>query len=198
MKLIYSPTSPFVRKVAVTAIETGLEGRIERVTLKPGDAALAAVNPLGKVPALVLDDGTALAGSSLICEYLDSLHQGARLFPAAGAARWRALGRLVIADGIMEAAVLRVQEAWRDEGERSPAWVEKQTLKISDALDLFEADARLLDGPLAIDTIALGCAVGYVDLRAPDEGWRASRPKLAAWYAGFAEHPSMAATRPPT
>lgn len=197
MKLIYSPTSPFVRKVTVTAIETGTEGRIERVTLKPGDAGLAAINPLGKVPALVLDDGSALAGSSLICEYLDSLHDGARLFPAQGAARWRALGRLVIADGIMEAAVLRVQEAWRDAGERSPSWVEKQTLKISSALDLFEADAGLLDGPLAIDTIALGCAVGYVDLRAPDEGWRASRPKLAAWYAGFAEHPSMAATRPP-
>ena len=198
MKLIYSPTSPFVRKVSATAIEAGVEQRIERVTLKPGDAELAAIYPLGKVPALVLDDGSALAGSSVICEYLDSLSQGARLFPAEGAARWRALGRLVIADGIMEAAVLRVQEAWRDEGERSPSWVEKQTLKISSALDLFEADTPPASDPLTIDTLAAGCAIGYVDLRSPDEGWRASRPKLAGWYEAFAERPSMAATRPPT
>ena len=198
MKLIYSPTSPFVRKVSAMAIEAGVEGRIERVTLKPGDAELAAINPLGKVPALVRDDGTALAGSSVICEYLDSLSQGARLFPAEGEARWRALGRLAIADGIMEAAVLRVQEGWRDEGERSPGWVEKQTLKIADALDHFEADTPPPGDPLTIDTLTLGCAIGYVDLRAPDEGWRASRPKLAAWYEAFAERPSMAATRPPT
>ena len=112
MKLCYSPTSPYVRKVVVTAMETGLEPGIERIANNVWDPAtdIAATNPLGKVPALTTDDGAVLFDSPVICEYLDSLHDGAKLFPAAGPARWRALRQQALCDGILDAGILRMLE----------------------------------------------------------------------------------------
>src|SRR5215813_1681367 len=101
MKLRYSPASPYVRKCLALAHEAGLAGRIERVPTVTADPAsgLAKDNPLGKVPALVLEDGQAIFDSPVICEYLDSLHDGPKLFPPAGAARWTALRHQALADG---------------------------------------------------------------------------------------------------
>jgi len=203
MKLRHSPTSPFVRKVMVLAHEVGLAARIETVPTAPGadEATLARDNPLGKVPALVANDGTVLYDSPVICEYLDSLGDGVRAFPAAGAARWTALCRQALADGILDAAVLRRYEEMRPAARQSAEWIDRQRRKLTRGLDALEADAaagRLADpaGAFSIGDIAVACALGYLDLRYPGEDWRNGRPALAAWYAEAAKRPSMTATAP--
>jgi glutathione S-transferase len=204
MKLRYTPTSPFVRKVTVTAIELGLDAGIERVPTNPRDPKSdhARDNPLGKVPALTTDDGEKLYDSPVICEYLDGLAEGPGLFPPAGAARWRALRRQALADGILDAAVLKMLEMKRrPEALRWNGWIRLQGGKIAKALDQLEREAGARDDPLTpgpptIGEIAVGCALGYLDFRFPDEDWRAARPRLAAWYEAFADRPAMRATVP--
>lgn len=199
MKLYYSPASPYVRKVRVLALETGLMDDIElaSVSLTPigPDAALCSDNPVGKIPTLVRDDGSALYDSRVICEYLDSLHGGTPMFPAAGDARWNAVRRQALADGILDSAVgTRYETSLRPQELRWPDWVDAQMTKVRRSLDALE-DEELDDG-VDIGTISVGCALGYLDFRYADEGWRDSRPRLAAWYERFAARPSMSATRP--
>jgi glutathione S-transferase len=199
MKLLYAPASPYARKVLVLAHETGL---IDRIAVAVAGASptgpapeVAAHNPLGKIPALILDDGTALYDSRVICEYLDTLSTGPRLFPE-GAARWDALTRQALADGLLDAALLtRYERVLRPEAQRWDAWETGQVGKIQSALDRFET---LVAAPSALDigTVATGCALGYLDLRFPDLAWREGRPALAAWFSDFARRPSMAATVP--
>ncbi len=202
MKLRYSPTSPYVRKVAVAALETGLDGRIERIETdvwNPG-TDIAEDNPLGKVPALTTDEGMVLCDSPTICDYLDSLHDGARLIPAEGPARWQALNLHALASGVMDAAVARVVEVRaRPEDKRFEGWLERQKLKIARALDALDkqAAAGALDGPVNLGTITVGCALGYLDLRFAEDAWREGRPALEAWYQAFSQRPSMQATVPP-
>lgn len=199
MKLLYSPASPYARKVLVLAHETGL---IDRIAVTVAGASptgpapeVAAHNPLGKIPALVLEDGTALYDSRVICEYLDGLSAGPRLFPE-GPARWDALTRQALADGLLDAALLtRYERVLRPEAQRWAAWEAGQVAKITAALDRFEAlvaDMPVLD----IGTVAMACALGYLDLRFPDPAWRAGRPATAAWSAVFEGRPSMVATIP--
>ncbi len=200
MKLYYSASSPFVRKVVVCAEEAGLAGAIERVPTKvvPSEPNrdYGRVAPLIKVPALERDDGFVLFDSVVICEYLDSLSKGAKLFPASGDARWRALRLHALADGILEAAVLcRYENAVRPEALRWQAWTHGQLLKVDQALDFLERNAADLEG-VTIGTIALGCALGYLDFRYAERRWRDAHPKLAAWYEGFAKRPSFANTVP--
>lgn len=198
MKLHWTPTSPYVRKVMVAAYETGLDGRIERIETSfwPPDPGYAKINPLGKVPALVTDAGQALFDSGVICEYLDSLHHGTKLFPPAGETRWRALVLHSLADGILDAAVLRVMERRRPGELQSAEEMARQKEKVARALDALEEKAGALEGSITIGTIAAGCALGYLDFRFADEDWRDGRPKLTAWYEGFQARPSMAATVP--
>jgi glutathione S-transferase len=201
MKLHYSLASPFVRKVMAVAIETGLDGRLERAHLtttpvKP-DAGLVRDNPLGKIPCLVTDEGAVLYDSRVICEYLDSLHDGAKMFPGAGPARWTALRRQAEGDGIMDAAVLARYETFvRPEEHRWDEWLEGQRQKFRRALDALEAEAGDFGNTVDIGTITTGCALGYLDFRYGDEDWRATRPKLAAWFEWFGKRPSMARTAP--
>ncbi len=199
MKLRFSPTSPYVRKVTVLALETGLDDRIERVPANPWDAKddLPNVNPLGKVPALTTEDGRVLFDSALICEYLDSLHDGAKLFPPDGPERWTALRQQALGNGILEAAVLTfIETGRRPEAARWPLWVERQTGKIERALDLLEREVEALGGQPTIGSITVAIALDYVDFRVPDLAWRDGRPKLAAWHAEFSQRPSMQATLP--
>lgn len=200
MKLFHAPTSPFVRKVMVVLHETG---QIDAVTLVPASGSPVdpgtmpvAHNPLGKIPALVLDDGSTLFDSRVICRYLDD-RAGGGLYPR-GPALWPALTRESLADGISEAAVLmRYETHLRPEDRRHGPWVEGQWAKIARALDALEAGQMGdLDGPLDIGRVALGCALGYLDLRHGARDWRAGRPGLAAWEAAFARRPSMQATAP--
>lgn len=197
MRLYFSAASPFTRKVRVTAHELGLSDRIELHSLyltpvSPHEA-VRSNNPLGKIPTLITDDGTALYDSPVICEYLDTLAGGNRIFPAAGAARWTALRRQALADGIMDAAVLtRYEEAVRPKELRWQGWVDAQFLKIRTALDGLEQEN--LGSTFDIGTISIACALSYLDLRFAQEGWRKSRPRLAAWLAGVDERQSLAAT----
>jgi glutathione S-transferase len=183
------------------AHEARLAGRVEKVDTKVGPVSINEAYqheaPLAKVPALTTDDGVVLYDSRVICEYLDSLHQGPKLFPASGAARWTALRRLALGDGICDAAVLnRYEIALRPEERRWPEWTQGQMRKVRGALDALEAEAGSFGNGVDIGLIAIGCALGYLDFRYPDERWREKRPKLAAWFETFSKRPSMAATAP--
>jgi glutathione S-transferase len=201
MKLRYHPASPYVRKCLVLAHEAGIANRLEIVPTVTSDPTngLADDNPLGKIPALIPDNGEILFDSPVVCEYLDSLHGGAKLFPAPGPARWTALRRQALADGLLDAALLRRYESMRPAGEQSPTWDAKQKAIIGRALDGLEAETdRLGDpaGPVDIGLITIGCALGYLDFRFAKDEWRKGRPKLARWFEGFARRPAMAATTP--
>ena len=200
MKLYFNPASPYVRKVRVTAYELGLSERIELISiaLTPVNPhqALRSSNPIGKIPTLITDDGASYYDSPVICEYLDSLAGGHRIFPATGAARWTALRRQALADGVMDAAVLtRYEEAARPKELRWQDWIDGQLLKVRTILDALERED--LDEAVDIGTISIACALGYLDLRFANEGWRLTRPRLAAWAAALSKRPSLAATAPP-
>lgn len=199
MKLYHSPLSPYVRKVMVVAHETGLLNEIELIDgsgtpLAPNDETVAA-NPLGKIPALVTEEGQTLYDSRVICRYLDN-KGGAGLYPT-GATQFPALTREAMADGIMDAGILAVYE-WRlrPEALRFQPWVDAQRGKIGRAIEEADRHIDALAGHLTIDKIALGCALGYVDFRLSDLDWRDGHPGLAAWYKEFAARQSMKDTAP--
>lgn len=199
MKLYSSPTSPFVRKVLVLIAEAGIDG-VETVAVSgtPIDAGTMPVaqNPLGKIPALVLDDGRVLFDSRVICRYLDQ-RAGAGLYPQDDRL-WECLTLEAMADGIMEAALLMVYESRiRPEDRRHAPWVEGQWAKVGRALDLAETRvASHLSGPPDMAQLALAVALGYLDFRHGDRAWRQGRPALAAWEAAIAARPSLRATVP--
>lgn len=200
MKLYYSPTSPYVRKVAILALETGLDGRIERIpamtTPVEPDAGVAAANPLAKVPTLVTDDGEHLFDSRVICEYLDSLHSGPKFFPA-GAARWSVLRQQALGDGLLDAAILvRYENFLRPEDKRWPVWSGGQMKKMRAALAEIEKLAAGFADRLDIGTVSIACALGYLDFRYADLNWRKDHPQTAAWAERFFARPSFKATVP--
>lgn len=202
MKLHASPPSPFVRKVMVMAIETGLDDRIEPVfhALSPVAPvkALNRDNPVGKIPCLVMDDGEALYDSRVICEYLDSLHDGPKMFPADGAARWTALRRQALADGLMDAAVLRRYETvLRPEELRWEEWNRNQGLKVQRCVDALETEVEGFGKTLDIGSLSVGVALSYLDFRFPKMRWAATHPKLANWHPVFTMRDSMTRTEPP-
>ena len=201
MKLHWSSRSPFVRKVMVAAHELGLATRLKLVrspvAMSEPNAELMRDNPLSRIPTLVLDDGTVLPDSALICEYLDILHGGHLLFPAEPKARIEALRRHALGTGFIEVSVLRRNEQVRTPERRSEPHLAAYTLKSTATLARLEAEAaRLEAAPLDIGHIAIGCALSYLDFRFADEPWRPTHPRLAAWHAGFAARPSMQATQP--
>jgi len=195
MRLFHSPASPYVRKVMATAIVCGLEKRITLVPTNPhaSPPELLAANPLSRIPCLVTEDGLALYDSPVICEYLDSVGAGS-LFPPAGPARWRALKQQAIGDGIMDAAVGRRGEQGRPAEDARSALMERQASAVSRSLDQLEAEppANHVD----IGTLAIACALGYLDFRFAEEDWRGSHPKLAAWFATMSERTELAQTTP--
>lgn len=201
MKLHYNTTSPYVRKVRVFAREAGLDHLIEEVMTAVSplklNADLAQANPLGKLPTLLLDDGTALFDSPVICEYLDDLNAGRKLFPAPGPARWAALRLQALGDGILDVAGLcRVEVAMRPETLRWKEWIAGHAEKWHTALDMLEREAASLAGDPTIGNITVGCTLGWIDFRFGDDNWRASRPQLASWYEQFSTRPSMRSTVP--
>jgi glutathione S-transferase len=198
IKLHWSPKSPYVRKVMVCAHELQLVDRLELVRsvaamLQP-NTRLMRDNPLSKIPTLVLEDGSSLFDSVVICEYLNDL-VGGSLFPRQGAAKWQALRWHAFGDGLLDALIL-----WRNERERvAPlqVLVEAFALKTRAALVQLDAEAAALaDAPFSIGHIALGCALGYIDYRFDALGWRAQAPRLAQWHAALMVRPCFAATEP--
>ena len=199
MRLLSAPASPFGRKVKITAHVKGL---IDQITIEPTDTrgahnvALAAANPLSKIPALVLADGTQLYDSKVICEYLDSLASLPVLFAPSGLTRYRCLTRAALADGIMEAALLIVyEERYRPADKRVPDWIARQQGKVDAGLAALEAAPPSWVGHPDYSHIAVACALGYLDLRHAGT-WRRAHPGLVAWLDAFsAAVPAYDATR---
>ena len=196
MKITPSGASPYVRKALACAIARGLDSRVERMTIATTDPALQPLNPLAKVPTLVTDDGATLFDSPVICEYLDSVGDAPKLFPAAGPARWKALRQQALADGILDASQPRRREVALPQDDGRKEYVALQQGKVARALDAFEAEADTLGLLTTIGEITLGCALGSLDFRFPHEPWRPGHPKLEAWYAKAVAMPPLAKTMP--
>ncbi len=193
MKLFSAPASPFARKVLACAIARGVEDQITSVASHGEDAELAAANPLGKLPCLVTDDGVALFDSRVICEFLDTVGNVFPMFPQHGL-RFRALRLQALGDGIADAAVLRRGEGSRPSEPARDQVMAVQRGKITRSLDVLEAD--IPSQHVDIGTLAVACALGYLDFRFAAEPWRDGRPKLTAWYDAMLKHPCLAQTMP--
>lgn len=199
MKLLWSSRSPFVRKVMVLVHEVGLASRIECVrtvvsAAKP-NAEVMALNPLSKLPTLIMDDGRALYDSRVICEYLDGLHRGPGLFPSDASGRLEAMRRQALGDGMMDFLLVWLSERFRPVAQQSPALIEACGLKLKTSLDALEGEAdALARSPFGIAHIAIGCALGYVDFRFPDTIWRDGHPRLAACAEAIHARPSFQST----
>ena len=198
MKLHWSPKSPFVRKVMICAHELDFVPRLTLVRsvaamLKPNPDIMRD-NPLSKIPTLVLDDGTALFDSIVICEYFNDL-AGGPLFPQEGARKWQALRWHAFSDGLLDVLIL-----WRNEREkeaRLQQLLDAFALKTAASLAQFEKEApSLATAPLTIGQVTVACMLGYLDFRFDDLGWRNRAPRLAEWHREFAARPSYVATEP--
>ena len=202
MKLFYSVNSPYARKARIIIHELSLGSRVEEVTVSlPADAKFRAVNPLGKIPALLLDDGSVIYDSPVICEYLDDLG-GGKFFPRgtlfkAAEGRWRALTLQALGDGLADAVVRRNQEMRLAEDKRNAEIIQRQTAAIEGAFAVADRAAPKFPPAPTIGEIAIACAIGYLDLRVPNDGWRNRYPQLAQWLEGFSRFESVAATKPP-
>jgi len=201
MLLRHSHTSPFVRKVTVMLHEAGLAGQVKTETVDGWSEPelLTDDNPLSMVPTLVLDDGSSLYDSPVICDYLDRQHAGPAMIPADGDARWQVLREQALADGILDSAILIfVETGKRPEEKRWGWWLDLKRRAITRSLDLLEQRVGELGGRVDLGTISTAVALAYLDLRGAVGEWRDGRPRLAAWFAEFAQRPSMIATAPPT
>jgi len=198
VELKYGPLSPYVRKVMVVAHEVGVADRLTRTVVKTREAPQEIVpfNPLGKIPALVRDDGSVLFDSPVICEYLDAQFGGGRLLPASGDLRYRVMTRAALADGLLDAGILIRHERLRPAGQQSQEWISWQLGKLFAGLDALEREAQTLDGDLDLGTIGVGCALGYLPLRIAEANDPARWPRLAQWSAKLFERPSFARTIP--
>ena len=201
MKLHWSPRSPFVRKVMIVAHEVGLADRIQCVrtvaAMTTPHAELMIDNPLSKIPTLVLDDGTALYDSSVICEYFDQLHHGPKLFPQTFRERMTALRRQALGDGLLDALVLWRGEILRPAAQQSQQYLRSFAARNEATLAALEREAPALESSqYSIGHIALGCALAYLDFRFADRPWREGHPRLATWHATFAGRSAVRATEP--
>lgn len=200
MKLYYSSTSPFVRKVNIFATEVGLNEQIEWVKTNPWQAEddLTAENPLSKIPTLVTDNDKVIYDSRVICEYLDSVHKGEKLIPEQGEARWIVLRLQALADGILDAGILRFMEKKRTSEQQSGDWDSMQQGSIERGLDSLErtvSDWTTTKG-LNVGVISIACLLGWLDFRFSDEDWRINRPNLKLWFEQFSNRSSMLETIP--
>lgn len=200
MKLHWSPRSPFVRKVMIVLYEAGIEDKVTcvrtPVAMDKPNLDLLPDNPLIKLPTLVLEDGTALYDSRVICAYLNEL-AGAGLLPAQAHARWTAERRQALGDGLLDVLLLYRQERNKPASRQTPAWLEAFAVKVDAALAALEKEAPALrESPLDLGLIAIGCALSYLDYRFTDLAWRDGHPALAAWHHDFSKRPSVARSQP--
>jgi len=184
MKLLGSDTSPYVRKVRIVLAEKKIEYQYEREDVYSPQTRIQQFNPLGKVPCLIMDDGGAVFDSRVIVEYLDNLTPVHRLIPPSGRPRVEVRCWEALADGLLDAALLmRAENTQREEGQRSPKWLARQMGKVEAALEAMATGLGdkpwCCDGKYTLADIATGCALGYLEFRFPQLGWRAQHPNLA-------------------
>lgn len=197
MKLFYSASSPFARKVRMVAREKGLAGSIKEMECNPfaDPAELRACNRLGKVPTFTHGD-LVLYDSPVICEYLDSRNESPRLIPYAGGDRWRVLRAQALADGLLDCAVALTIERRRAPNEQSPSAQQRWRTQIEGGLDMMDEQLPDLSGILNLGHIAFGAALGYLDFRHEDMKWRDRHAALAGWFEAFSQRPAMQQTAP--
>jgi len=198
MILRSTPASPFARKALIAMSVLGLADRIdvrETDLNDPGDP-IRVQNPLGKIPALVLDDGTVYYDSRVILEVLDHLAGGGRIIPREPTARFAVMRLQALCDGILDAGVLLVYEGrYRPADMKVQAWVDRQAGKVARGLAALEAAPPALTPIPDVGQITLACALGYGDLRFGGS-WRKDHPRLVAWHDEFAAQvPAFAATK---
>ncbi|MHB8424878.1 MAG: glutathione S-transferase N-terminal domain-containing protein [Gammaproteobacteria bacterium] len=201
MRLIGSLTSPYVRKVRVTIAEKGIACPLALEDVWAAGTRIQDANPLGKVPCLILDDGSALYDSRVICEYLDSLAPAHSLIPAAGRERIEVRRWEALADGVLDAAVLvRLEHTQRESGQRSQKWIDRQQAKVSAGLAAMAGDledsAWCAGGRFTLADIAVGCALGWITFRLPETGWRETHVGLARHFDRLSARRSFADTVP--
>ncbi len=201
MKLVTAAASPFARKVRVLIIELGLQEAVNlqdpgAVTPVSNNAVLNAINPLGMLPALELDNGDCLYDSPVICEYLDHIADGS-LFPSEPSRRFQALGLQALGDGILELSVaLRYETALRPQALRWQEWIDHQNEKIERGLDALESRCESFEPSPLIGEFTVACTLGYRDFRFADSDWRPGRPALTQWFSQIMQRDSLANTIP--
>jgi glutathione S-transferase len=202
MKLSFSPASPFARKVRIAAIELGLIDTIEffAAAVTPGqpNEDYLKINPVKKLPALILDNGDVIVDSYVIVEYLDELAGGGKLIPASGALRWRVKSDHSLLQGVLDSMLLcRYEKMVRPEPLRWQAWADDHWNRVWHGMAHFDAQQDFLARPLDIAQIALTCVLGYADLRFADCGWRQAYPRLDAFHERMLARPSVQISQPP-
>ncbi|SCX71266.1 glutathione S-transferase N-terminal domain-containing protein [Variovorax sp. EL159] len=203
MKLIGSAASPYVRKVRVVLAEKRLDYQFVIEDVWSADTTIASSNPLGKVPCLIMEGGEAMFDSRVIVEYLDTLSPVGKLIPQQSRERAEVKTWEALADGVMDAGVLwRLEATWpgRGDGERSAAWIERQRTKVEDGVAAMSkglGDKPFCSGiHLSLSDIAVGCTLGWLDLRFPDIDWRGEHANLAKLYDKLTLRPSFIDTKP--
>jgi len=200
MKLYITPGSPYARMARIVVIEKGLESRVEVIvaqTRRP-DSLYYRINPSGRVPYLVRDDGTGLEESSVICAWLDHLDGHPAFDLPAGDQAWEARRLEALARSMLDGLAVWSREIGRPQGERSPTVIEHEADRSRRMADLWEAeiDHPLMRGALNMMQLTLVCALG-LEARIPDFRWRPRHPRLTGWFVRIAARPSFAATVPP-
>jgi glutathione S-transferase len=201
MKLLASPASPYTRKVRIVLAEKRIDCEMEQVDVQPAENPVNSHNPLGKIPTLVLDDGTPLYDSRVIVEFLDSVSPISRLIPddlrnRVAVRRWEAL-----ADGVLDAGLLVRYESLRDKAEQSAAWVGKQLARMRRGVEQMQSElngrAWCHNGRYSLADIAVGCCLGWLGFRRPGGvDWHAEYPGLAQHYRKLMERPAFSETAP--
>ena len=203
MKLIGSSTSPYVRKVRIVMAEKKLDYRLVLEDVWAAETPIASANPLGKVPCLLMEGGEAVFDSRVIVEYLDTLSPVGKLIPQQGRERAEVKTWEALADGLLDAALLaRMEATWvgRDDSQRSAAWIVRQNGKIDSALKAMStglADKAFCSGiHFSLSDVAVGCALGYLDFRFPENDWRSQYANLLRLQDKLMQRASFAETRP--
>ncbi|HEY4134955.1 MAG TPA: glutathione S-transferase family protein [Alphaproteobacteria bacterium] len=197
MKLFSSPASPYVRMVEAVSILKGLDQKIEKLRAREAGVDLGALNPLNKIPTLTTDDGETLIESALICQYLDEIGQGPKLYGADPAARRRMLQLEALGHGVLDAAVacrMEVREHTPDK--QSAPWIERQQKKLDLGFAAIETALDKIGPTLGVPHVTYACMLFFVDHHKVFESWRDKHPKLAAWYADVRKQPALAKTEP--
>jgi glutathione S-transferase len=200
MKLLYTPNSPYARKVRIVALEKHIDLSLQEVVLGAPDCPVSNHNPLGKVPVLILNDGDSLYDSRVIVEYLDNHAPGAHLIPQDNSSKIRVRRWEALADGICDAAIAAMLEGRKPKEQQSQATIDKQMDKVTRGLEVLNLDITkkkwCVNETFSLADIALGCALGYLDVRHKQLNWQDNYPNLAKHYSVLVKRPSFKQTMP--